>query len=155
MEARMPAVETGSSGSKIPLQLVLAGGSAESVEVVVLCGVFPGANPEFSPLTSMGTQLIEPPLSIENRLIVAAIILVPVVGAIVQIKRSVIGFVEINPERRRLKMASVEGDGIIQRLKDPGVQPIACGEIDSEREEKKAQAQAQAKQGSWWHCLSV
>jgi hypothetical protein len=84
----------------MPLQLVLAGRSSEWVGIVILPGRHLGAYPEFSRLTKSWAKFIDPPAWVENGPRITTIILIPVVGAVVQIKRREIDFVQINLKRR-------------------------------------------------------
>jgi hypothetical protein len=141
-KARMPGVETVSGNRNIPLQLVLAGRCSERIGRVVFLDRFRRADPKLARLPRIRAQFVDPPLRIENRLKVTTIILIHVVHAFVQIEQSEVGFPQIDLKRRRLKLASVEGDGIVERNKDSRVYPTACREIDRERKEEKAQPHA-------------
>jgi hypothetical protein len=110
---------------------------------MVLLDELRGVYPELSRLTRDDAQFIDLPLRVEDSPKITTIVLIPVIWTVVQIKRGVISFVEIDSKRRRLKMASVEGDRIVQRDKNSRVQPMSRGKINGKRKKKKAQPQVE------------
>ena len=74
----------------------------------------------------------------EKSAVIAAAIVIPVVGAIIQPKSNEIGFAQIDLKRRRFKLAGGEIDRNIQGNKDPSLQPVSRIETNDKSEEKKA-----------------
>jgi hypothetical protein len=82
-----------------------------------------------------------------------AIMFIPIVYAVVQVKRYEIGFPQIDLENWRFELTSVQRDWIAERNKDSGVQPMACRDTDREPEEKKTKPDPE--QYFRWHQMSV
>jgi hypothetical protein len=79
----------------------------------------------------------------EKSAVIAAAIVIPIVGAIIQPKSNEIGFAQIDLKRRRLELAGVEVDRNIQRNKDSSFQPVLRRKINDESKEKKAKPQTE------------
>src|SRR4029077_4893726 len=127
----IPRVKTGSACRQIQFQLVLSSGSGEQIGIIRVATLRRFATrPQLTPLIGSGAETIDTPLETKRVSVITAAIVIPIVVAIVQRQRDVIGFAKINSKRQRLDLARVQRDANIQGNKDARLQPVSRIEVD-------------------------